>query len=186
MADDALDLLLALARNQTNRIDVRDDTLVHVLKNVTLETITLSDLQSVTAAFVVQRNESVSLTATQNVIVAFVASAAEKLSLIESETARADFVGQALEQIGLSDHVCAFGWFGLNDDQDPQWGIETITVDYVAAYGAFAFGDLSIAGNRKGVEQVPKALPPEQNANWAELDDASNNVWDDVDNEQKC
>ena len=47
MAEDVLDLLLYLARQQTNIVEIRDDTSLHILLDHALEIITLQETSTV-------------------------------------------------------------------------------------------------------------------------------------------
>lgn len=150
------------------------------------ESVTLSQTQDVIAAFVAAQDETLSLSANQNVIVAFVGSVAETLSLAETESVQAAFIASCLEQMSLTQTQCAFGWFGINDDQSPQWGLVTVNVEDVAAYGAFVFGGVPFAGSRRVSGVFPNPLPSEQDPNWTELDDDQATTWNEIDNSQNC
>lgn len=153
---------------------------------VTQEGLVLTDLESVQAFFVVARNESMTLTDAQNVTVVFVGNAAETLSLTESQTSRAAFLATCLEQLGLSDTPCAFGWFGIPDENIPDWGVIEINVQETASYGAFTFGGVPFAGTYTISGVGPNPIPLPQNANWQEIDNIESTDWSLVNNEQNC
>jgi len=146
----------------------------------------MSESQSVLAAFVSVQSENISLTDSQSVLVAFVGSVAEQISLLDSQSAQAAFIGSVLELLVITDSQCPFGWFKINDDQTPEWGVININVNEIAAYGAFTFGGVPFAGSLNVSGQAPNPIPNEQVPNWTDINDGQSTNWNEVNTDQNC
>ena len=86
----------------------------------------------------------------------------------------------------VTDSQCIFGWFKIDDTQDPSWGITTISLDEVAVYGGDLFGGLSMAGTDKKTTTAPNPINNNQEPNWAHVDDTNPTGWTEVDSNQNC
>jgi hypothetical protein len=118
--------------------------------------------------------------------VAFVGDVAEQIAMLDTPTVQAAFIGSVFESLSITDSQCPFGWFKINDNQVPDWGVVTININEVAAYGAFTFGGVPFAGSLSLSGQSSNPLPDEQIPNWAHIDDDASTSWTDVDSNQNC
>jgi hypothetical protein len=131
-------------------------------------------------------NESLSITDSPSAFIAFFGDVAEQLTMLDSSSARADFIASTLELLSITDSQCPFGWFKINDNQVPSWGVVTINVNEVAAYGAFTFGGVPFAGNLVLSGQSNNPLPEVQIPNWSHIDNAVSTSWTEIETNQNC
>jgi hypothetical protein len=150
------------------------------------ETETLTDLQTGNVDFLGNTTESMTLTETQSAQAAFAAQITELLTLTETTTVQVDFVGNVIEIMTVTDSQCIFGWFKIDDTQDPSWGITTISLDEVAVYGGDLFGGLAMAGQDKKTATAPNPINNNQEPNWGQVDDTNGTGWTEVDSNQNC
>ena len=90
------------------------------------------------------------------------------------------------ENIILSDNNCIFGWFKINDNQNPQWGGVSVVIEEIAVFGGSTFGGIDFAGSMKRTraESYPLGLTP--TVVWNEVNTADTANWTPIDNTQKC
>jgi len=134
--------------------------------------------------FVVTENSGIA--DTQIFQAQFAESIVERITIADLNTQQSAFLESIVENIFLGDNNCVFGWFKINDNQNPQWGGVSVVIEEIAVFGGSTFGGIDFAGSMKSTrnESLPVGLTPA--VVWSDVNTNESPNWAVVDNTQKC
>ena len=148
----------------------------------------ISVLDSYTAGLVIffSITENSGIANTQLIQTGFAENIAENINLADQNSIQAAFLESIAENIGVLDNNCVFGWFKINDNQNPQWGGVSVVIEEIAVFGGSTFGGIDFAGSMKSTrnESLPVGLTPA--VVWSDVNTNESSNWAVVDNTQKC
>ena len=150
------------------------------------ENIGLLDVIKIGSAYFFVVTENSGVTNTQLIQANFPEQITENINLADQNSVQAAFAATIAENIVLGDNACVFGWFKINDNQNPQWGGVSVVIEEIATFGGAAFGGIDFAGSMKRTrnESLPLGVTPIVVWNPVNTNETPN--WAPVDNTQKC